>query len=258
MYITKLHGNKFSSPRNYCKPDDQYFEGEIISNNKQETGENFIVKSNDKEKTLSFFFYVNPHNENIQSIFDYCHNCIEKEPDDNGNPEIKRYYMCGISVYDDSFTAIIGSCGGYINLKTDYPIYVNFTDSEEDKTLREQVYEFFGKKESEFPKMDLYIVSCGGHIFELMDQLHNDKIKISKKSQITIDFLDGLDGSLKYSSDFFEEKNIALKEVKVNIGFTNVPVLEQFNGQWIFYRHNFDKYRDKISINNTEAKNENH
>lgn len=254
MYISKLTGNKFKSPRMYCKPEDEYFEGEIISNNKQETGESFIVRSNNKEDTLSFFFYVNQHSEEIQSILDYCHNCIENETGDNGNPEIKRHYMCGISVYDDSFTAVIGSRGGYKNLEIDYPIHVNFSDSEEDKKLKEKVYEFFGKKESEFPNMDLFVVSCGGHIFELMDQLHNDKVKILTKSQITIDFLNELDDTLKYSSEFFEEKNIAPKEIKVNIGFINVPILEQFNGQWIFYRHNFDKYRDKIPVENIGEK----
>lgn len=85
-------------------------------------------------------------------------------------------------------------------------------------------------------QLDLFFVSSRSYIFWMMYNKYFENIKTFDYS-----FLDKLDSDL-YSNDFFIENNINPTKIFVK----DIPILEQFNDQWIFYKHNFDKYRDKI------------
>lgn len=226
MKITELKGMKFDIPRGYIKPNKKYFPDAKIetvdgSDNNYKISSNL---SNDKLyfKIFSFDRYV------AKDIFSNCYQQISTM---DYTSTIYNTNASLAKIDNDIFMVLTDNTSNI-----DYPLKVNLISQEKKKFLSEISYYHSTKDILADKQLDLFFVSFRSYIFGMMYNKYFENIKTFDYS-----FLDKLDSDL-YSNDFFIGNNINPTKIFVK----DIPILEQFNDQWIFYKHNFDKYRDKI------------
>lgn len=230
MKITELKGIKFNIPKGYIKPNNKYFPDAKIETVKGYDKTHEISSNLSKDKLP---FKVFPFGRYIAiNIFNNCYKTISVN---NTYPQ-QNMTNGSLAKIDNNFFMVLTDNESVI----DYPLKVNLTSKEQEKFLSEIRYYHNSGNLPSNSKLDLFFVSCRSYIFGMMYNKYFENLKTFDCS-----FLDKLDSDL-YSNDFFIENDIKPRKIFIK----NTPILEQFNDQWIFYKHNFDKYRDQILAEN--------
>jgi len=233
MIFTKLEHEKFSVKHGVNKPGDKYFPNsniKLINNNRYE------ISSNLKDKRMMFSSRYLHYNTYLNIIKD---NFVNAFPDLN----LEGYYSNYVAFsYTDDRDLIVFSFDRETKNNFDYPIQLTL----DDKGLVElnTTYPFLYHKIKLNEKTRIYITSCRSYIFEL---IYKEYMGLFKNDYSSIkDFIFNLEPNKTYTDDFFKENEIIPRPLIYNNGLINIPIFEKIGDNWIFYQHNFDKYRDKI------------
>jgi len=92
-----------------------------------------------------------------------------------------------------------------------------------------------------------FITPSRTQLFEIFYKVSKGEIiKYKSIDENILTFFDKLESTKSYNKEFFIENDLSPKTIIFKEGKIDIPILEKINQDWIFYKHNYDKYREEI------------
>jgi len=236
MQFTRLENEKFTVKAGDNKPNKKYFpytDFRSVGNTKYE-----FSSISKKDKMVFQIRYTNG-NKVFKNI---ANNMVNKSPDFKKLEDVNSFFFA----YTKNNDVVVISCHLYPKNYFNFPVQVNF-DSNEMIEMRKN-YLFANMLKNVDDKTKFYIVSCRSYIFETMYKEYVMDANVqSFLSENNLDLIYNLDPNQTYDDEFFADNNISPRPVIYYNGLINIPIFEKLGENWIFYHHNYDKYKDKLN-----------
>lgn len=104
-------------------------------------------------------------------------------------------------------------------------------------------YSNFSKRQN-FKSVECYIVGNRTASFDLMTQLEGYTVGITARD---LAFLKSLTGTTYQNEDFTDVDSLPKHFVLIDNN-VEIPILENFDNTWVFYKHNLEKHQDVIVV----------
>jgi len=223
MEFIKLEDEKFNIKYSQNKPHNKHFPNAKIDEiNRNEYKFSSLLTKDEMHFNIEKTYY-----RDSSSIL---YGFIKDFPEFYGHNYNNYYHL---HIYNPEL--LILSCTGNRFQGFDFPIKVNLSDGQYFSLS--QIYKLNSN--------NIYIVACKAYMFEMIYRFMklDYNTSLSKKD---INFLNKLDPNKLYNDKFLSDNNIKHNNIVYNNGLINIPIFEKIGKNWVFYRHNFDKYKDKL------------